>query len=186
MSVAVSSHAQLHLPVNTGFAQDMKKVLRDYPNQFTHLQGPLLDERTQVTDYEVNFNISGAENAVIRKYSAKGKPIVSWEATVLTSESFEEAARKYKSLFSQFNHMAVRMDNGVTFYLKGQYETPTEEAIYNSSLLLWEKADAYIRPMKLEVSMQYELLEWKVRVKIFEREREDDERGDMIDEEELD
>jgi hypothetical protein len=98
---------------------------------------------------------------------------------MLTTENFEEAKKKFRSLFSMFNHMAVKMDYGDTFYLSGKYDEPTEEKNFASTILTFEKADQLTRKMKLEVSMQYEMLEWKVRVLIYEKEREDNERGEI-------
>jgi len=177
------SHAQLP---NTASAQDFKKVIRDYPNQFRHLQGELLQEKNQSTDYDLNFPFGSVEKAVITRYSSKGKPVVACEALVVTTENFADAARKYHSIYATFNNMAVKMDNGVTFYLKGTYEAPVEEVRFNSSMLVFEKPEPYVSKMKVEVSMQYEFMEWTVRVKIYDRDREDAEQGDQIDEEELD
>lgn len=185
MGSLFSSHAQLHLPGNS-LGQDFKKVIRDYPNQFSHLQGELLQEKTQSTDYDLNFRIDGAESAMITRYSAKGKPVVSWEAVMMTSESFEEAKKKYRSMYTLFNNMAVKMDNGVTFYLKGPYETPFEEVKFSTSVLAFEKADRYVSRMKVDVSLQYEMMEWKVKVRVYDRERDDTEQGNQVDEEELD
>lgn len=182
--LVLTSNAQLQLPGNA-LGQDLRKLIRDYPNQFAHIQGDVLQEKTQATDYELNFRIDGAESSMITKYSAKGAPVVSCEALLLTTEDFGEATRKYRSVYALFNHMAVKMDNGVTFYLKGEYRKPVEELKFNNSILEFEKADLYVSKMKVEVSLRYEFMEWKVRVRIFEREREDTERGDMIDEEEL-
>ncbi|MET0635441.1 MAG: hypothetical protein ABWZ25_05410 [Chitinophagaceae bacterium] len=184
LGVVLTSGAQLNLPGNA-LGQDLKKLIRDYPNQFAHIQGELLQEKTQATDYELNFRIEGAESSVITKYSAKGRPVVSCEAVLLTTESFDDACKKYRSLYSLFNNMAVKMDNGVTFYLKGPYEKPLEEIKFSSSVLVFENPDQYVSHMKVEVSLHYEFMEWKVKVRIYEREREDDERGDMIDEEEF-
>jgi hypothetical protein len=35
--------------------------------------------------------------------------------------------------------------------------------------------------MRLEISMLYELLEWNVRVMIYEHERDDDEQGEIVE-----
>lgn len=184
LGLVLSTNAQLSL-ANNNLGHDLKKIIRDYPNQFAHLQGPVMEEKTQVTDYELNFTIAGAESSSITKYSAKGKPVVSCEAVILTTESFEEASKKYRALYSLFNHMAVKMDNGVVFYLKGDYAKPVEEVKFSSSILMFEKPDMYVSKMKIEIAMQYEYMEWKVKFRIYEREREDEERGDMIDEEEI-
>ena len=46
---------------------------------------------------------------------------------------------------------------------------------------MFENPDRNTYRMKLEISMQYELLEWKVRVLIYEHEKDDDEQGDIED-----
>ena len=73
------------------------------------------------------------------------------------------------------------MDYGVTFYLKGKYIEPVEERNFTSALLSFELPDQITRKMKLEVSMQYELMEWKVKVMIYERDREDAEQGEVAE-----
>ncbi len=47
--------------------------------------------------------------------------------------------------------------------------------------MMFENPDRNTHRMKLEISMQYEMLEWKVRVLIYEHERDDDEQGDIED-----
>ncbi len=164
-------------------SQDIKKIIRDYPNQFSHLQGEVLEEKTQATDYEVNVKLAGEESSVITRYSSKGKPVVSWEATMLTTDDFDKASKEYNKLFRQFNHLSVKMDDGLTFYLQGEYEAPQEEIKFSSAFLTFQKPDVNVQKMKLEVAMHYELMEWKVKILIYDRDREDNERGDMIEEE---
>ena len=100
---------------------------------------------------------------------------------MLTTDDFEEAKKKYRTLFTRLNHLPVKMDYGVTFYLKGKYAEPVEEKNFSSSVLTFELADRITSKMRLEVSMQYELMEWKVRLLIYEREREDTESGDLME-----
>ena len=182
MTLVHQAQSQLRTPaLFSELSQDIKKIIRDYPNQFSHLQGDVVEEKTQSTDYDVNFNVSGAEKSVITRYSAKGKPVVSWEATMLTTDDFEKASKEYNKLFKQFNHMAVKMDNGVTFYLQGDYETPLEQVKFSSAFLTFQKPEPAVQKMKLEVALHYELMEWKVKLLIYDRDREDDERGEMTD-----
>lgn len=178
-AVMNNSNAQSTGASTASFTNDIKKIIRDYPHQFTHLQGDVMNENPQTIDYDCNFLINGAETSMITRYSSGKKSIYSWQAVMLTTDDFEEAKKKFKSLYSQFNHMAVRMDYGDTFYLSGRYEAPVEEKKFASAVLTFEKADALTRKMKVEVSMQYELMEWKVKVLIYERDREDTERGEI-------
>lgn len=176
------SNAQLRLPISNGVSNDVKKVIEDYPNRFINLMGEKIVENTQSTDYQCNFNVSGAEEAFITRYSAK-KEICSWQALMLTTESFEKAKQKFKSLYSQLNNLSVNLDGAKSFHLKGKYEVPLEEKKFASILFRVEPASELVKQLKVEISMQFEApMEWKVIVLVYDREREDHERGKTVEE----
>ena len=103
-----SAAAQLKLPViNNGIAHDVKKVIEDYPNRFINLMGEVLNQHPQSTDYYCNFKVNGAEEAFVTHYSAK-KEVCSWEALMLTTEHFEKAKQRFKSLYNQLQNMVVK------------------------------------------------------------------------------
>lgn len=172
--------AQLKLPTINGIAADIKKVIQDYPNRFINLMGEVSSENTQSTDYLCNFKVNGAEAAFVTRYSAK-KEVCSWEALMLTTESFEKAKQKYKSLFNQLNNLPVVPAPGKISYLKGGYEPPVEEKKF--SAILFELApEAAAKKLKVEITLQYQApMEWLVKVLVYDREREDDQRGETID-----
>lgn len=160
---------------------DMKKVIRDYPHQFASLKGEPIEENPQSTSYDCTFKVSGAENSSITVYSASNKNICSWQALMLTTDDFEQAKKKFRSLYNRFNNLTVKMDYGETFYLKGKYITPVEERNFTSTIMSFQDADQITSKMKVEISMQYELLEWKVSVLVYEREKEDTEQGEAVE-----
>ena len=176
-----SAYSQLRLPLANALASDIRKIIRDYPHQFNSLQGSIIEENPQTISYDCTFKVTGAETSSITKYSANNKKIYSWQALMLTTDDFENAKTKFRALYSQFNQLGVKMDYGETFYLGGKYETPVEEKKFNSVILMFENPDQNTYKMKLEISMQYELLEWKVMVIIYEHERDDDEQGDTVE-----
>jgi hypothetical protein len=157
----------------------MRKVIREYPHQFLKLQGDVIDEKPQSVDYACTFKMAVAEESSITKYSSKNKEVYSWQSLMLTTDDFQTAKKKYHSLFNKLNNLGVKMDYGVTFYLKGKYVEPVEERNFTSAILSFELPDQLTQKMKLEVTMQYEMLEWKVRVLIYERDREDVEQGEI-------
>jgi len=173
--------SQFKLPGTKDFTSDIKAVIRDYPHNYEKMRGSVQSQSPQQTDYESSLKITGAESVTISRYSADNKEIYSWSAVMLTTEDFEVAKGKFKTLFARFNNMAVKMDYGVTFYLKGKYLEPIEERGFTSSLFRFELPDRATRKMILELSMQYEFPEWKVKILIYERDREDVERGDVIE-----
>lgn len=175
------SQAQLRLPLANQLASDIKKIIREYPHQFSSLQGHVIEENPQTTSYDCNFKVTGAENSSITRYSASNKKVYSWEALMLTTDDFEKAKEKFHALYRQFNQLGVKMDYGETFYLGGRYEEPVEEKKFNTVTFKFEYPDRNTFKMRLEISMQYEMLEWKVRILIFDHERDDDEQGDIVE-----
>lgn len=171
-----SSRAQLKkLTPPSQFAQDLRKVMEDYPNRFANITGELVMENHQSVQYKCNFQVNGAEEASITRYSG-AKNITSWEALMLSSESFERARLKFKSLFQQLNNLSLKLGEA-GFTLRGEYEAPTEEMKFTTALLSLHPAQETVSNIRVEVAMHYELTEWKVRVLVYEKEREDDERG---------
>jgi hypothetical protein len=186
LTIAVSTQqtnlkAQLRLPLANALAADMRTIIRDYPHQFSRLQGEVIEENPQTVLYHCNFKVAGAHRTSITKYSANNKKIFSWEALMLTTDDFEAAKKKFRALYQQFNQLGVKMDYGETFYLGGKYEAPVEEKKFNSVVLMFENPDQNTHKMRLEISMLYELLEWNVRVMIYEHERDDDEQGEIVE-----
>lgn len=175
------SKAQLKLPTVNGIGSDIKKVIEDYPERFANLLGELIVQNPQSTDYECNFKVNGAEETTITRYSSKNNNVCSWQSLMLTTESFEKAKQKFKTLFNQLNNLAVNPGSSGSFHLKGTYETPTEEKKFASVLFSLKSADEAIKKLKVEISLQYELMEWKVSVLVYDREREDNERGNTVE-----
>lgn len=181
IGLCLHANSQRNSNANADFGAEMKKVIRDYPHNYQSMRGNTLDENPQYSNYECSLKIPGAESVNISRYSSDQKEVYSWQAVMLTTEDFETARAKFKSLYARFNNMAVKMDYGVTFYLKGKYIDPTEERSFTSALMRFELPDGITKKMILEVTMQFEFPEWKVKILIYEKEREDNEQGETID-----
>ena len=181
LCLSFSLPAQINQRNGGDFGADMKAVIRDYPHNYESMRGRVVVQNPQHTEYESTRPVQGAESISISRYSADNKEVYSWQALMLTTEDFEAAKTRYKSLYAKFNNMAVKMDYGVTFYLKGKYLEPIEERGFTSSLMRFELPDQIVRKMIVEVTMQYEFPEWKVKVLVYEKEREDTERGEPIE-----
>jgi hypothetical protein len=179
LSLVISSSAQLKLPVVNGIGPDIKKVLQDYPNQFHNLMGDVVEQNPQSTDYACNFKVNGAEEVTITQYSSANKyDITSWQALMLTTEDFEDAKKKFKALYNQLQNLAVRIEGGVYFHLKGTYETPVEEKKFTTVVFAVDAGASPFKKLKVELQMIYVPMEWKVKVLVYDKEREDDERGE--------
>lgn len=176
------ANAQLKLPVASALSGDIKKIIEDYPNHFTNLKGELLTENIQSAEYSCVCKVSGAEETTITGYSSKENNVYSWQAIMLTTDEFEKARKQFRSLYNQLNNLAVKPFGERTFYLKGSYDSPEEEKKFSSVLFSFSPNERSVKKLKVELTMQYyEPMEWKVKILIYDREREDNERGKLTE-----
>jgi hypothetical protein len=170
--------AQLRLPIGNGIAKELRAIIEDYPNHFSHITGKVLSETNGTTVYACNTVINGAEDYTITKH-ANEKAIYSWQATMLTTESFEKARQKFKSLFNQLNNLSVKLGSN-NYRLKGDYINPSEEMKFTSVPFSAEPGEEMLKKFRTELVIQFSIpMEWKVKILVYEKEREDDERGEQ-------
>ncbi len=172
----VSVTAQLKVPVINGIAPDIKKVIADYPARFGNLTGDVITENPQSVEYACNFSFTGAEHSFITRFSAENKKICSFEALMLTTESFDKAKQKFHSLCSQLNNLVVSTGVGGSFKLKGDYEAPKDGIQFTSVIYSPDHTSTSGR-LRVEVSLVAEVTEWKVKLLVYDYEKEDNEQG---------
>jgi len=150
----------------------IERVIEDFPNQFKNIIGEPIIQNPQSTDYHCNIAINDAEESLITKYTSSDKNIYSWQAVMLTTEDFEAAKRKFHSLYSVLNNHPV---NGSL--LKGDYEAPAEDKTFTSVLFSLSSNDEATKRIKVELVMESQMMDWKIKVLVYDREREDNEKG---------
>lgn len=175
---SVDAYSQFMLSITNGFRNDIQKVVEDYPNGFAALRGEIKAKNPQTTEYVSLLKPNAAEESSIVKYSANHKAIYSWQAILLTTENFEEAVKKYKWLFYQVKGMNIKYVAD-QYTLEGKYEEPVETLKFTTSVLSVAFPPSRFQKLKIEVSMHFEFPVWKVGLSIYEKEREDHERGDI-------
>jgi hypothetical protein len=111
------------------------------------------------------------------QYNSKNK-IYSWQAVLLSSEDFEESSKKYKWLYNQLKVMTVKVQD-YTFTLSGEYNAPDESKNFCSTIFKLTPNASNMPKLKIEASMQFQFPEWKIRLLVYERERDDSEQGDI-------
>lgn len=177
---ALYSLGQLKLPISTAFRSDIQELVKDYPGGFSQTKGEERAKNPQTIEYVSLISPEGVSDAYVMQYSAMGKSIYSWHGVLLETEDFEEASKKYKWLFTQLKGMNVTYVTD-QYTLEGKYVTPDESIGFAISTLTLANPPSPLKKMKIEVSLNFEFPEWKVGLAIFEKEREDDERGNPIE-----
>jgi hypothetical protein len=178
---AVSAQAQIRVPVtNNDLRTNLSKVVSDFPDGFPTLKGEVVDDNPQTVEYRSLLDFKSAETNSITRYKSL-RPVYSWQAAILSTEDFDEAAKKYKWLCGQLKVMTIKMEGGVSFTLSGNYEEPTETKKFFSSVYKLTPNASSMPKLKIEASMQFEFPEWKVNLLVYEKEKEDKDRGDIME-----
>jgi hypothetical protein len=179
--IPVSSvSAQLKSPNDNAFQADVENVILDYPNSFQHYIGNEIVNNPQSTDYVSLLKIRGAQECTITKYPAKKRDRYSYQAVMITTDEFETAKNTFDTYYNRLNKISFRFANQ-HYNLAGEYESPTEEKKFTSSLFSVSPAEEGMKRLKLELLMEFVQTEWKVKLMVYEKEREDDERGETKD-----
>lgn len=173
-----SSIAQLKLPGrgNPDVRHALEKVITDFPKEFANLKGEVLNTNPQTVEYSSLLSFKSAEHNTITQYSGK-QPLYSWQALMFTTEEFETAAKKYKALYSQLKGMDLTLNRDYSYSLNGEYEKPDESKKFSTTVFKLFPNASNLPKVKVELSMQYELMEWKIYLLVYEKEKEDNERG---------
>jgi hypothetical protein len=175
--LCLNASAQIKLPVtNNDLRTNLEKVIADFPNHFVHLKSEVKANNPQTVEYASNLDFKGAEENIITEFAGK-KPIYSWQAVILTAEDYNETVKKYKWLCNQLKAMTLRFD-GYSFGLDGKYEQPDESRKFTTTTYTLTPASVAHPKLKIEVGMHYYFPEWKVTLTVYQKEREDQERGE--------
>jgi hypothetical protein len=175
------SSAQLRLPAaDRSIGNELAKVIKDYPNHFQNIIGELIIQNPQSTDYQSTVKLKDAEECIVTEYASKKQNHYSWQAKLFTTDDFDEAAKKFKTCYNQLQNMAVKIGQQA-YRFAGIYETPTDEKKFTTILFESAAKDELMGKLKIELLMEYELLEWKIKISVYNKEREDNERGEVKD-----
>jgi hypothetical protein len=168
--------AQLKLAPNVAFRNDIQRVVEDYSHGFTTIKGAAVEQGPQTVTYASKLTPNGSGEASIVQYSSGGKAIYSFQTTLLVTETYKEAAKKYSWLYTQLKGMNVKhvVDN---YTLQGRFEAPDESKGFAISTLTLASPPPPLQKLRVEVTLQYEMPNWKVGLVIFEKERDDKEGG---------
>ena len=175
-----NASAQFKLPINNALRTDLQKIVSEYPHHFESIKGDIINQNPQTIEYASLVKPSDALECMIVKYSSGYKPIYSWQALMFSSEDFEEASIKYQWLFNQVKVLNFYYVND-QYTLKGSFEEATERRKFTNSILEPVSPPEPLKKLKVEVALLFEFPEWKVNLLVYEKEREDDERGEIAE-----
>jgi hypothetical protein len=155
----------------------LEKVIRDYPNRFKNIKGEVIAENPQTTEYQSRVQIPGATSCVVTRYSSSRNDIFGWGCTLFKTEEFNTARNKFKEIFSQIKNSIIRPNGEKPFILSGQYETPAEDRKFTNIIFELLPAVGEMKKLKIDLSIQYEIIGWKISLNVYDSEWKDNETG---------
>ena len=174
-----SSKAQL-LPVKNSLQTDLAAVISDYPNGFKNLAGEITRNNPQSVEFDCKSSVKGAISCQVVKYSSTTKDIYSWEAEMLKTDDFEEAVKKFRSIYNSLQNLSVDI-NGNHVVFKGDYTKPSESIKFTTIIFNAGDKAANLGKLKVSLMLEAEMLDWVIKIQVYEKEKEDNERGKIID-----
>ncbi len=178
----ITSYAQPKLGLLKGnsLVGDIQKVITDLPNHFVNIIGEKINDASIGNHYNCKTVPVGAEGCAITNFDSGKKPVFSWKVQMLTTEDFSVAQKKYRELYSQLNNKAILFYNA-THRLKGTYLAPTEDKKFAATILSLSPSGEDADKLKVEITMHYYLMEWQVAVVVYNRDRADNEQGEIFE-----
>ncbi|MGH2648471.1 MAG: hypothetical protein ACRDE8_12915 [Ginsengibacter sp.] len=172
----LSLNAQNNHPVikiSSSIKADIEKVARDYYDHFFNIKGEKISETESTIEYSSKVKPAGAlESTILQIKSIQN--VYSWEAVMLNTEDYETAVAKYRQIYQQLNNASFIMHDNKAWKFKGDYDAPDEERGFASSILEADVNENYLKKLKIEVALNYNMSGWSVRILVYEKESDAD------------
>jgi hypothetical protein len=169
------------IPIKNAFQNDIAKVISDYPNGYKNIIGEQIIENPQSIEFECLVKVKDAIKCKLIKYSSNLKDIYSWEADMIKTDDFETVSKKFRELYNSLQHLSVNI-NGSTAVFKGDYIKPSEAIKFTTIVLDAGDKTPELKILKIALILETDMLDWVIKIQVYEQEREDKEKGPAIDE----
>lgn len=164
----------------TGFSKAIETILGDFPYNYKHITGDLVEQEGEIERFASTVTLPGAENCLIGFYHSALDTTASWQALMFHGPAFDKAEKEYKRLYHQLNRCKLRMVDGSVYELSGELEATSEASDFVVSALKIQTADERYRDFKVELEMLYEMDEWIVHINIVTRKKDSEMRPDWM------
>ena len=160
------------LKIANNIKPDIEKVTRDYYDHFFNIKGEKIAETESTIEYQSKVIPVGAVESTITQIKSLHN-VYSWQATMLTSDSYKKAVDKYKQIYRQLDGTGFVMHDNKTWKFKGNYDAPDDGRSFASSILEPETDEKCIQMLKIEVALNYVMPDWSVKVLIYEKQSDE-------------
>ncbi|QEC68656.1 hypothetical protein FRZ67_15565 [Panacibacter ginsenosidivorans] len=169
MLFCVSAKAQFKLPVVKApneISPVLEKVITDFPNDFSHIKGDLLEEQPSIINYACVLNMKGMQPGIISQYGYADEHAYSWKNVLLETNNFDEAKTKFKQFYNNIKKTEASIEK-LEIKLAADYVEPEAFKTFNTIRFKLETMQDLVKDVTVELNMEYEMDEWKITVSVF-------------------
>jgi virulence-associated protein VapD len=180
MALSLSVHAQSKQDRTSspGFIKAVETILSDFPYNYRHITGELVDATGDWQQFASTVTLPGAESCMIGHYHSELDTTASWQALMFRGETFNQAASAYKQLYRQLKQCRLKMVDGSMYFLEGDYEEATDEMDFITSDLTIQTADERFRDFKVQLELLYKMDEWVININMVSKKKDSEVRPD--------
>jgi hypothetical protein len=154
--------------VSPAFNAALEKIILDFPVSFTNLKGEeILNEDDEIR-YESRIALPGSEDCMVNAMVTGTKKTVGWEAIMVTTKTYDEAAKEYKKLYLQLIDCRFKLKSKTTVSLIGKWNSPQPNENFSSTNFVLSSSTGAYRKMNIELEMVNVMDEWKVNLRVKE------------------
>lgn len=166
--LCASTSAQLRLPLKTTneISPVLSKVIADFPHDFLHIKGELIEEQPSIINYACALTMKGMLPGIITQYGYASEHAYSWKNLLLETENFAEAKEKFKQFYTQIRRTESSIEH-LEIKLAADYIEPEEFKSFNSIRFKMETVQELLKDVTVDLTLQYEMDQWTITVSVF-------------------
>jgi hypothetical protein len=96
------------------------------------------------------------------------KKTLGWEAVMVTTKTYEEAAKEYKKLYLELIDCRFKLKSKTAVSLIGKWVSPQPSENFSSTTFILSSSTGAFKKMNIELEMVSVMDEWKVNLRVKE------------------
>lgn len=168
---AVTSFAQVFktVSIDNQFADSLNKVVLDFKNNFRNIQSQHLPVEINADAYQSIICLPGASHCTILRYHSEEDNSASWQATMYTGDSYNEAVKNYKKVFSQIKKTSIKGIESAPTKFKGDIESIDENVRFTVSSLRLSTSDIMFKNFVADIELTNTYFGWEVHLNLYSK-----------------
>lgn len=151
------------------FSKTLTIIVLDYKYNFVNLQQKELAGSVGNNIFNSAVCLPGALHCTITRYNSLEDKSASWQATIFAGDSYEEALKAYKNIFSLVKHTSIAgIDSKATGFI-GEMEKPDENIRFTVSELRLNAADPQYKNFTADIELASNMDGWEVHLNLYRK-----------------